>query len=857
VRLTKALLHARDEVFFATTFTFDIAGFDDYLFPKLGAPPLNATVLIDDGRLDAYYRSAAERDETAAASRAGQHYALRPVHWNGNAFHAKTYVSGTKKGGRLVVGSGNLGLSGISEGNEVACLFSSDDPAARTSIAAWTAWMDRLVGLLGDEVVGDRWARALSTCPWLQATDGGTTSFHHNLDQPLLKQLLAAGPRKADQLLIGAPFFDEDADVVATLARELAPREVLCHLGDNASVDGEALMGALSPVRRVHYLGPDPDAYVHAKLIAIVRGDDALVMSGSANLSRKAMLYAGSHGNCETAVLGRATAAQAHEVFNGRLKWVPLSHSDLAAFKYAKPVEAKGASGLRLTAAAFRDEPTLEIHGTGEWQDGAAIRLLQPVPGAIDLTGTPSGSAWWSVRIDLPQSVDPSLSTAVVAVVDGEWASNCIPVDHPRTLNAMLGARKAVPSPADDLPGGTDDPMLEALVSWLRQGTNFSGLEALDSLSRGRAARVGGLEEGEDDFVPDELELQVQSRRASRWLTRRAVGLDDLLTAIGLLGAEIPAAHRLRLVNLHDHDGRAVAMDHEPTPNLRVRLKNALQKMCSAATDVRLFERDPTTSAYNIVTLIEALWLLDQVPPCTRYLARDARRTLLKTLLEGLSGVDNKSGLVELLVGEDRAQLQTLLGDETPRLIADLVLSAVSREHSGFDPDVLFEWKPLLTRLVDEGLCQPRDEAQADSINSALDFMDDNHWPAVIHTRHGVDCSIKRLKGNQTLLTFKLALPGDLFSDPRITAAVWEWFRYFRPAHGEMIQLRCADEIPGADSWRIAITVGAVAYAKWPGQSAVASSAEITLEALRLLLSDGNGMRAAFPDQPRAEAIPA
>ena len=59
MRLTKALLHARDEVFFATTFTLDIAGFDDYLFPKLGAPPLNATVLVDGGRLNAYYRSAA------------------------------------------------------------------------------------------------------------------------------------------------------------------------------------------------------------------------------------------------------------------------------------------------------------------------------------------------------------------------------------------------------------------------------------------------------------------------------------------------------------------------------------------------------------------------------------------------------------------------------------------------------------------------------------------------------------------------------------------------------------------------------------------------------------------------------
>jgi hypothetical protein len=148
-------------------------------------------------------------------------------------------------------------------------------------------------------------------------------------------------------------------------------------------------------------------------------------------------------------------------------------------------------------------------------------------------------------------------------------------------------------------------------------------------------ARVGGLEEGEDDFVPGELEFQVQSRRASRWLTRRAVSLDDLLTAIGLLGAEIPAAHRLRLVNLPDHDGPAIATDHEPTPNLRARLKNALQKMCSAATDVRLFERDPTTNAHNIVRLIEALWLPDQVPILRSRRAGDWRQSGAGPLIGG------------------------------------------------------------------------------------------------------------------------------------------------------------------------------------------------------------------------------
>ena len=38
MRLPDLLFRAPYEAFFATTFTFDQAAFDDYFFPRLGAP---------------------------------------------------------------------------------------------------------------------------------------------------------------------------------------------------------------------------------------------------------------------------------------------------------------------------------------------------------------------------------------------------------------------------------------------------------------------------------------------------------------------------------------------------------------------------------------------------------------------------------------------------------------------------------------------------------------------------------------------------------------------------------------------------------------------------------------------------
>jgi len=71
-------------------------------------------------------------------------------------FHPKTYLAVTPNRATLLVGSGNLSTSGLDDGYEVFTTFRSGLPVGDAAIAAWTAWMRRLVELAGDLALAKR-----------------------------------------------------------------------------------------------------------------------------------------------------------------------------------------------------------------------------------------------------------------------------------------------------------------------------------------------------------------------------------------------------------------------------------------------------------------------------------------------------------------------------------------------------------------------------------------------------------------------------------------------------------------------------------------------------------------------------
>ena len=149
--------------FWATTFTFDVSTFEDFVLPRIAGGPLAATVLGDANRLGKEWDRVSGRGH---AVRANRDYFVRGIDIGGS-FHAKTILLATSERARLLVGSGNLTLAGLGAG-EVFTRFESGTSQGDEALAAWRAWMQGVVDRSQDLDLRRRWVNAAGGCPTLE-----------------------------------------------------------------------------------------------------------------------------------------------------------------------------------------------------------------------------------------------------------------------------------------------------------------------------------------------------------------------------------------------------------------------------------------------------------------------------------------------------------------------------------------------------------------------------------------------------------------------------------------------------------------------------------------------------------------
>ena len=142
----------------------------------------------------------------------------------------------------------------------------------------------------------------------------------HNLDIPIASQLATAmteANAKVDELWLSAPFYDADADALGVLLDTLTPRRVRLFVTETTSVNGNRLAERLTANdTQVTVAGYEPDRFVHAKLIGVISGRRAWLLSGSPNISCHALtLTPATHGNIELAVLTPLDPSELQAVF--------------------------------------------------------------------------------------------------------------------------------------------------------------------------------------------------------------------------------------------------------------------------------------------------------------------------------------------------------------------------------------------------------------------------------------------------------------------------------------------------------------------------------------------------------------
>lgn len=292
------------------TYGADLAFYENALSRKLRDSCRNRVVLCDG----AAFQALCEEQRDGHLRHLGLRYLAAGIYMPQGVAHAKLILLLSPEKGRLLVGSGNLGILGYTRNAELFATyeFSAEQPERLPEFLAVRELVEQLaergyVHAPAAAQIRSMWDEA----PWLYGQPSPSARVRHNLDASFLDQFEASvGGREVRELVALAPFLDERAQALGDLLARLRPRAVRLLLQrGRASADPGAVLGVLERFdghSQVELFDVETDGgqrWVHAKLfLARLDGSD-LCLQGSPNLSQMALTRAGGAANLELASL--------------------------------------------------------------------------------------------------------------------------------------------------------------------------------------------------------------------------------------------------------------------------------------------------------------------------------------------------------------------------------------------------------------------------------------------------------------------------------------------------------------------------------------------------------------------------
>jgi hypothetical protein len=672
--------------------------FDHYVLRRISQSPLNAVVLVDGEKLAELWESLAD-EEHHLARKAGHRYLVRGMRPSGGgAFHPKTYLFSRAQGATLVVGSGNLTADGIDRGHEVFTSFDTRRPQDLPSMRAYGRWMADLVEGEGDPRLRQRWLALRDENPWLVGPDEGT-AFVANQQRPILDQLLDRLPNEVAELHVTAPFFDRDARALEELIGRCRPERLLLYLGAGTKVHGPSLGLVLrdSIETTVLQFGT-ANSFVHAKLIgAIGRRGDGVLLSGSPNLSRAALLLVASQpgGNCETAVIRGGSAEQIREVFEGsrlELEEVPLEAVDSLEFQED---EAPERDLGHLRSAVGRSDGRIEVEWTGP--DAHLLAWAESLPAAPIRDG---------VTLDPVAEQEPQPVLVWLVDEQGLPLTNRVPVEDPVALaETLAGSQIKRESRPAELAGLEAVPLVQMAI-WADANFIFD-LEQTKAVGRAQKAAEEDLEvEDESDFWDRYLKEELGYDPRSQTYRPLSAGGDggetgpaeELLRELQAMLYTAPETPVPPVWLVGERSAEAEEETKSGTPwtmdaRYRVRTFNLFMRWSKAVADPRHRLIDPRAPAVNYATLLSlilAAWIHQAFD-------RKHLRSLLLTLLTSFVGSREGDGFLGRSDKEERNDALQRLDPFVLEAGAGLAAAALQTSWRGD----IYDWQPVLRRALD------------------------------------------------------------------------------------------------------------------------------------------------------------
>lgn len=264
----------------------------------------------------------------------GLRYRVVPVAMEpGFRFHPKAVLLSGEESATLLVGSGNLTFGGWRENAEVWLRFDSE----LDGVAPFHTFKGYLNEILSHVPLPDAVAAEVEEAfdpkskLWTSAEPSADARLVGRVGSGISlldKMLDAVGSDPVDELLVCAPYFDDDGVGLRELVARTGARRstVLCQPErftlTRRSWEPSAGRAVLqrADFTRTNESGEERSAFMHAKLYAFRRNNEVIVLVGSANCSRAALTTSGRVGNAELLAIGTVTPAEFDEEFVSELK---------------------------------------------------------------------------------------------------------------------------------------------------------------------------------------------------------------------------------------------------------------------------------------------------------------------------------------------------------------------------------------------------------------------------------------------------------------------------------------------------------------------------------------------------------
>lgn len=402
------------------TYGIDVPFFENVLLRQFSGTCSNKIILADG---DHYEDASQSLARSGLARHLNHHYVAGGVFAN-LAAHAKMILLVSSERGRLLVGSGNLGMQGFASGGELFVQYEfdasqpvSDQNDSRPFVTA-THFVRRLIegGFVPSRQVARQFGELCDNCLWMLRTQGSNeaSQLRHNLDRPFVEQLqdLVAGER-VEEMWVLSPFYDREAKALERHVLEFDPIHVTLMVQKTlTSLDPAAVQHVFSRNRsrlRVLTCSRSSDSqspYIHAKMILLRTATRDICLQGSPNMSQAAMTLVPPVGNIELANLLELPRGSLDTVLRGLV--CAEFEGDLADLNIAyheddpeaTPFDSTKASATRIVDAEWEGDHLVFVV-RGDMQSSGLLALIigdttfeAPVfhlsPGEIDITLTPA-----------------------------------------------------------------------------------------------------------------------------------------------------------------------------------------------------------------------------------------------------------------------------------------------------------------------------------------------------------------------------------------------------------------------------------------------------------------------------------